>query len=438
MTQPPERAPRGAVLALAAGICLYFVALVHRTALGVAGVEALERFGTQATGLAMLSVAQVAVYAAMQVPAGHLLDRLGPARVMLAGGVLMALGQAAMAVTDSLALALAARVLIGAGDAPVFISVSRLVSAWFPPRRVPVLVQLTGFVGQTGQLASAVVVAWVLHGFGWAAAFGALAVVGLGVAGLVALHVRLPHAGEGAPAAAPDRLWVSLRAATATAGNRLGFWSHFLTPFSAYVLALLWGVPFFVTGQGQSPAGASGLLAVLTVSAMVSSPVTGVLTARHPLRRSWIVLGSALATGLAWVLLLSQSTPRPWWQLALFCAVVGAGGPVSLVGLDFARSWSPAERLGVASGYVNIGGFASSVSGVLLVGIVLQLVAPAGTTEYTLTHYRVAFSCLALPWLVGLVGVLRNRRLTRADLAADGVVVPPVRQVLRRYRRHHA
>lgn len=436
MSHPPARAPRGATAVFAAAIGLYFGAVVHRTSLGVAGVEALERFGVQATGLSMLSVVQVAVYAGLQIPAGHVIDRVGPRRVMVVGGILMALGQAAMAFTESFALAIAARVLLGAGDAPVFIAVSRLISAWFPPQRVPVLVQLTGLVGQSGQLVSAIVVAWVLHDLGWTPAFLVLAVVGLVLAGGAALRVRMPDSREQAELAPPDRLWVSVRASAATAGNRLGFWSHFLTPFSANVVALLWGVPFFVTAQGQSAAGASALLVVLTVSAMVSGPIAGVLTARHPLRRSWIILGSAFTTAFAWAALLSASTPRPWWQLALFCAVLGAGGPISLVGLDFARSWSPAARLGVASGYVNVGGFASTVIGVLLVGFVLQLVSPAGATSYSLEDYRLAFASLALPWLVGLVGVLRSRRLTRADLAAEGVIVPPVREAIQRYRRH--
>ena len=435
MTEPSVRAPRGAWAVLLAGVAVYFVAVVHRTALGVAGVEALDRFGTQATGLAMLSVTQVAVYAAMQIPAGHLLDRLGPKRVMVAGTILMGLGQGLMAVTDELGLAVLARALLGAGDAPVFISATRLISAWFPSRRVPVLVQLTGLIGQTGQLATAVPVAWVLIELGWTAAFGALAALGLLGAVAAGLWVRLPDAGE-RPAAEPgDRLWSAVRDAAATAGTRLGFWSHFLTPFSANVITLLWGVPFFVTAQGQSPASASALLVVLTVSAMLSGPVAGVLAARHPLRRSWIVLGSASATALAWVVLLSFSTPRPWWQLAIFCAVLGAGGPVSLVGLDFARTWSPAARLGVASGYVNVGGFASTVIGVLLVGLVLEIVAAPGAVRYSLEDYRIAFAALGLPWLVGLLGVVRTRNLTRMDLAARGGVVPPVREALRRYWR---
>ncbi len=435
MNHPSRRAGRSAVAVYAAALLVYFTALVHRTALGVAGVEALDRFDTHATGLALLSVTQIAVYAAMQIPAGHFLDRFGPMHVMVAGSLLMALGQAAMALTDSFVLALAARVLLGAGDAPVFISATRLIAAWFPARRVPVLTQATGFVGQAGQLATAIPVAWVLHELGWTPAFGALAVVGLVAAVVAALRIAMPTATERPPELPPDRLWVALRAATAVAGTRLGFWSHFLTPFSANVITLLWGVPFFVAAQGQSPAGASALLVVLTLSAMASGPVTGVLTGRHPLRRSWIVLASASATAIAWIVLLSFSTPRPFWQLAVFCVVLGAGGPVSLVGLDFARSWTPSSRLGVASGYVNVGGFASTVIGVLLVGLVLEIVAAPGAVRYSLEDYRVAFAALGLPWLVGLLGVVRTRNLTRMDLAARGVVVPPVREVLRRYWR---
>jgi len=434
VNQPSPRTRRAAAV-YGAALAVYFVAVVHRTALGVAGVEALDRFDTQATGLALLSVMQIAVYAAMQIPAGHFLDRFGPMRVMAVGSLLMAAGQAAMALTDSFALALAARVLLGAGDAPVFISATRLIAAWFPPRRVPVLTQATGFVGQTGQLATAVPVAWVLHELGWGPAFGGLAVVGLVMVVVAVVGVAMPASNERPRESPPDRLWAALRASTAVAGTRLGFWSHFVTPFSANVITLLWGVPFFVSAQGQSPAGASALLVVLTLSGMASGPVAGVLTGRHPLRRSWIVLASAIATALAWVALLSFDTPRPFWQLALFCVVLGAGGPISLVGLDFARSWSPGARLGVASGFVNIGGFASTVAGVLLVGLVLELVSAPGATSYSLADFRLAFAALALPWIVGVVGVLRNRRLTRADLASEGVVVPPIREAWRRSRR---
>jgi MFS family permease len=430
-TEP--RPTRAAWVVWAAAVLVYFVAVTHRTALGVAGVEAVARFDLAATGLALFSVVQLTAYAAMQIPAGQLVDRLGPRAMLTGGAVVMATGQLVLATAHSVPVALLARVLIGAGDAPVFIGACRLVAEWFPPRSVPVMVQVTGLIGQSGQLASAIPVAWLLHHHGWTTTFATLA--GVGVATAVVAGALLRSPARSADPGAREPFWHDVRLATTPAGVRLGFWSHFLTPFSANVVTMLWGVPFFVTAQRRSTAEASLLLTALTLTAMTTGPIIGRLTARHPLRRSWIVLGSATASLLAWVSVLAFDTPRPMWQLVLVVVVLGVGGPVSLVGMDFARTFSDAHRIGTASGFVNVGGFASTILSVLAIGVVLQVVSPPGTTTYSLDAFRVAFSVLLVPWVVGVLGVWRNRVRTRADLAATGVLVPPIRDVIRRRRR---
>lgn len=432
---PPVRAPsaRTATVVLVAAVTAYFVAVVHRTALGVAGVEAIDRFDLSATGLAMFSVTQLTVYAAMQIPAGRLLDRFGVRAMIVTGSLVMACGQLVLALAADVPAALTARVLIGGGDAAIFISVCRLVAEWFPPRRVPVLVQTTGLIGQAGQIASAIPVAWLLHRQGWTTTFGTLAALGLFAASLSAWKIRdRAPAATGAEAVAHDAFWPAVRESVRPAATRLGFWSHFVSPFSANVIALLWGVPFFVTAQHRTKAEASLLLTLLTLTAMTAGPVIGHLTSRHPLRRSWVVLTSSGATLAAWVLLLVHDTPRPMWQLAAFVVVIGVGGPVSLVGMDFARSSAPMRLLGTATGFVNSGGFISTITGVLAVGLVLQAVSPAGATTYSLDAYRLAFSVLLVPWVVGVVGVLRNRQRARAVLREAGTVIPTVRDVLRR------
>lgn len=433
------RGRRSATAVWAVAACAYLVAVVHRTSLGLAGVEAVDRFTLSPTGLAMFSVLQIGVYAALQIPAGRALDRFGARALVVTGSAVMAVGQALLALADDVPAALVARALIGGGDAAIFISACRLIAEWFPPRRIPVMVQVTGLVGQSGQIVSAVGVAALLHAAGWGTTFGVLAAVGLVMAGTAAVGLAARPSPADAPATAAERavrerFVQAVRAAAQPAGTRLGFWSHFVTPFSANVVGLLWGVPFLVTAQGRTPAEASVLLSVMTVSAMVAGLVVGQWTARHPLRRSWAVLGSATATLLAWVALLAPSTPRPWWQLVLFVVVVGAGGPVSLVGIDFARTFTAADRLGTATGFVNTGGFTSTIVGVLAVGVVLQLVSPAGATTFTLDAYRLAFAALLVPWAVGVVGVLLTRRRTRADLSAAGTPVPPLREALRRRR----
>ncbi len=430
------RGGRRAYVVLGVAVAAYFVGVVHRTALGVAGVEAIDRFGLAATGLALLSVVQLSFYALMQVPSGLLLDRFGARAMIGTGSLVMAGGQALLAVATTLPTALAARVLIGAGDAAIFISVVRLVALWFPPSRVPVLTQVTGLVGQAGQLASALPVAFLLHHGGWTTTFGTLAafglIAGLGAfAGIARPDTRPAPTVPAAPGQGREPLLRSIRLVVDEPGTRLGFWSHFVTPFSGNVFALLWGVPFLLTAQGLSAGEASLLLSLFTVTAMAAGPLIGLFTVRHPLRRSWAVLGTSSLTLVAWVLLLAQPTPRPLGQLAVFVVVIAVGGPASLVGMDFARSFAPAQRLGTATGFVNTGGFIATIGGVLAVGLVLQLVSPPGATTYSLDAYRAAFSVLAVPCGVGILGVLRNRRRTRTRMAATGVVVPPLRDAWR-------
>lgn len=420
---------RRAWLVFAAAAAAYLVAVAHRTALGVAGVEALDRFGTGASGLAVLSIAQLATYAALQVPAGRLLDRYGPRRVMIAGSLLMALGQVVMATCHEYWPAVIARVLIGAGDAPIFITASRLVAHWYPPRRAPLMIQAVAQLGQLGQLAAAIPVAWLLHAQGWNTTFLVLAGVGV-LAALAATTVRVPRDHDvGAAASARAHTTVTI----SRSGVWLGFWTHFTALFSANTIALLWGVPFFITAQGRSPAEASALLTVLTLAKLAGGPLVGTATARHPIRRSWLVLGFAGVTAIAWTAILLPSTPRPMWQLVAFVAVIGVGGPVSLVGLDYARTFADHRRLGTANGIVNTGGFVATILAVGLVGLVLEIAAPAGV--YDLDAYRLAFAALAVPWVIGVIGIVRTRRGARRDWASDGVVVRPVRDVLAERRR---
>lgn len=439
---------------VAAASFIYFVAVVQRTALGVAGVEALDRFGVEAMGLSLLSVVQITVYAALQLPAGALLDRLGPKRMLIIGSLIMGSGQLLLAFTDNITMALAARVLIGAGDAPVFIAATRLVSEWFPPRRAPLMVQVTGTLGQFGQIASAIPVAWLLHQQGWTFAFAALAAVGLVAASVSLWQVRMPPddytnlpvpavtgaQGEVAPASsahvsAVDNPPISMREAIRPPGVRLGFWTHWTGLFSANTVALLWGVPFFVQGQGLSPAQASGLLTLLVIANIAAAPVIGTLTARHPLRRSWLILGGAVVMAIAWAIILIPATPRPFWQLVGLVVVLGIGGPASLVGIDYARTFGLRGRLGTATGFANIGGFAATVVAVGLIGAVLQLVSP-GSSDYSLSDYRIAFASMLVPWTIGVIGIVHARRRTRAQMLAEGVVVPPLRDVWQRRRRH--
>ena len=341
------------------GVFAYLIAVMQRTTIGVAGVAATDRFHVSASVLSTLAVVQLIVYAGMQVPVGVLIDRIGSRVLMLIGTALMVVGQVAVAFAPTITIAIVGRVLVGAGDATVFTSLMRLVNSWFRGRIVPQLSQWIGNVGQLGQVLSAIPFALLLHLSGWTVAF--LSAAALSVVALIGITVGISDRPVGAsegprPASWPDSLR-QLRISLTRPGTQLGFWSHFVTQSSGTVFSLLWGIPFLVFALGIEPAEASALLTVLVGAGLISGPILGILTARFPLRRSNLVLGIVALMAVAWSLVLLWPGTPPLWTVIVLIAAIGIGGPGSLIGFDFARTFNPLHSLGSANGIVNVGGF---------------------------------------------------------------------------------
>lgn len=412
------------------GLSAYLVGVMHRTSFGVAGLDAAARFHATPAALSGFVVLQLLVYASLQVPAGVLLDRFGAKRMVVTGALVMAAGQLVLALATSLPLAVAARVLVGAGDALTFISVLSVVGAWFPPRRVPLMTQLTGLCGQLGQVLSAVPLAALLHGPGWTTAFVSAAALGLAVAiaVLTVLRDRPPGVVVERVAVSPREVLAGLAQSWREPGTRLGLWTHMGTQFSGTVFALLWGVPYLVAGQGFSTGQASALLTLFVAVGIAVGPLFGEFTARHPLRRSWLVLAVIAVTAGVWTAVLVVPPPAPRWMLVLLVVVLALGGPGSMIGFDFARTFNPDHRHGTAVGIVNIGGFVASLLVALGVGVLL------GPDGYTPDGFRGAWTVQYVIWFFAGAAVLVTRRRARRAMAAQGVVVPPLREVLARRR----
>jgi MFS family permease len=429
VTTPTAARPTGrAYTVWAVGLVAYVVAIFQRGSLGVAAVEAQHRFDAGASAISLFLVLQLAVYAVMQIPVGVALDRFGSRRMVAAGAVTMAAGQLLLAVATAVPTAIAARVLVGAGDAMTFISVLRVVSLWFPGGSVPLITQLTGILGQLGQVAAAYPLIRVLHATSWTSTFVGAAAVGVLVGILVLVALRDAPAGSVGTRSSAGL--AEVRAGLADSwrepGTRIGLFTHLVTGFSGTVFALLWGYPFLTVGEGRSPGTAAGLLTLLVVVGMGVGPLLGRLCGRWPLRRSVLVFGILAATSGVWTVVLLWPGRVPLALLVLLVVVLATNGPGSMIGFDYARTENPMERIGSASGVVNVGSFVASLLTVLAIGAVLDLLTPGTSTDYSLGAFRAAFAVQYLFWAVGLIGVVRHRRELRARLARDGVVLAPL------------
>ncbi|MBG6054327.1 sugar phosphate permease [Salinibacterium sp. CAN_S4] len=417
----------------------YIIAFMQRSSLGIAAVEATQRFEVAAAALSTLAVVQLAVYAGLQIPVGVMLDRVGPKFLLVAGASLMAAGQVTLAVSPTLGVAIVGRVLVGAGDAMTFISAIRLLASWFSGRRLTFASQVFGTLGQFGQLLSAFPLSLALHAWGWTPTYlSAASVSVIAVVALLVVVSNAPVVATGSRIEVAERpSWSAslhhLRESMGRPGTQLGFWSHFVTQSSLTTFTLLWGFPFLSVGLGYGPSGAAVLITVTVASALVSGPILGILTARYPFRRSNIVIGIVVAMAVAWGIVLAWPGIPPTWAVIGLLIVIAVGGPGSLIGFDFARSFNPMRAYGSASGIVNVGGFLATFVMMFLIGVVLDVIdkATGGSGRpadlYAFDSFRIAFLMQYVIVGIGVGMLLHARHRTRRRLhEEEGIEVAPL------------
>lgn len=400
------------LLVWGSGALVYFVAVLHGSSLGIAGLAAAGRFHVDASALSMFCLVQVFVYMAMQIPVGMLIDRFGVKAVLVVSLVLLTAGQLGFALADSFPQALASRAVLGCGDAMTFISVLELGKRWLPARVSPVAAQAAGLLGMVGNLVSTALLVPLLHSDGWTHTFagtaigGAVALVPL----LLVVKDRPKKAVRGirreqAETPREKMRLSSVAAAWKEPGTRMGMWVSFTSQFSMMVFLLLWGMPFLVKGEGLTRVHASLLLSLLVVSSILFGIVFGPVLARRRTLRLPIVAVVAGSHLVGWVLTIAwPGAHAPLWLLVFLCLALGAGGPAATIGFDFATGANPPERHGVAAGIVNMGSF---------IGAIIALAAIGAVLDATHDDYRLAFVSVVVISVFGLTQLIRHRRPVR-------------------------
>jgi len=419
----------------------YLIGVTQRTSFGVLTVDATERFHVNAAVVSTVAVVQIVVYAALQIPVGILVDRIGPRTLIVCGAVLMAVGQAVLAIAPSIGFVIFARVLVGMGDAATFVSVIRMLPNWFGGRVLPQLSQWVGIIGQLGQIVSAVPFALLLHSLGWSP--GLLIASG---ASVVAAAVALALVRRGEPPAATSPVPTSsalqqLGASIRRPGTQLGFWAHLVGGTVPTLMSIMWGYPFLTAGLGYDVPTAATIFSLLVLGSVLAGPVVGVLVARFPLRRSNVVLTLVTVIFVLFAAVLAWPGVPPVGLVAALFIAIGTGGPGSLVGFDLARTFNPSHALGSASGIVNVGGFLGGFVSMLLIGVTLDVIdtarvaGGAASQLYSFDSFRIAF---LVPFAIvgsGVVGLLHARRRTRRRMYEErGIEIAPLWVALFRSR----
>lgn len=448
----------------------YVLALINRSSFSRLGTTAQVHFEIEATLLSVLLVMQVAVYAGMQIPMGVLLDRFGPTKIIASGLFVMSCGQLLLAYAPGVSSAVLARILVGVGDAGLFIGALRLVAEWFPHNLVPVMSQFTGMLGSLGQVVAVVPLPALVQQTSWSVGFTVLAAVTFAGTLLAGVVLR-DYSGSktivqqifGGPAhrlkkdtqsaAATPRLWdspigniapptrfisvvgqqkTSLLAAfiflLRRPGVRLGYWVHFGTAGALHCYLLLWGSAFLTGGVGIDNAVAAALITFTVLATIVAALVIGPLQARYKRHRITITVGYIFLVAATWALVL-------WWPagvppiplLFVASAILALGGPLCMLAFDIVRTHVQRNQIGMASGIINTGSFTAALFLLFGIGVLLDL-QDAGLPEtYSWEAFRVAMSLQFVVWGIALAGIVfefpkAKRALERRRARARGNV----------------
>ena len=136
-------------------------------------------------------------YALCQVPAGVLLDRLGPTRVGRWGALLWGIASTMTALAGGFAGILVARILLGIAEAPSFPASAKATGYWFPRRERAFATSLFDAASKFSNVIGVPLVAFIVVRAGWRWGFGLTAVLSFGYFIAFYLIYRDPSADSG-------------------------------------------------------------------------------------------------------------------------------------------------------------------------------------------------------------------------------------------------
>src|SRR5579872_3648007 len=320
----------------------------------LAGALARE-FGFNQALAGLLTTGIFATHAAMQVPGGHLVDRLGARNVLIFALAWVALGNFAIAFSGAYWQLLGWKIFTGVGTGTCFVAGARYIHEALAGPRLPLA---QGLYGGSILLGSGFVILAVPRIFvwmGWRGAFLVTAIV----------------------AAAAWVLWIiaapRVRARTHARGSFRGMlgspqlWLLGLMQMASFGLAIVVGA-WIVALLGKAfgmPAAKAGLVGSLVLLLGITTRPLGGALKRHTGVRA-LLAGSFLLNAAGCFALASGWSSLPLAVLAVVFLGMGCGAPYAAL-FTRAAALFPG-RAGAAMGMVNMLGILMILIGAPLAG----------------------------------------------------------------------
>ena len=394
-----------AVLAL-----MYILVYFYRVSLAVVAGDISRELRLTPQQLGSLSGILFYVDAVALIPLGPMIDRLGSRLVISGSGILTAIGGILFSQADSLATAMAARVLIGIGTASVLMATFTVFSNWFSKQEFGRVSGLMVAVGNLGNLFATAPLALSVAAVGWRSSFLAIGIVQIVVTVLVFGMVRdRPLIAEAPAAPAPGSEKTGMLAAWREIFGTKDFWLLGAIAFAWYgnYLALqgLWGGPYLMDVLRLSREATGNVLMFTSLGFIAGSTVTDTVARRffrsykRTLLAGQLVLALLMTGFLGWVELL----PLPLLMAVFF--LIGLAVSSGVMIYPIIRAMFPVQIVGTALTSLNFFVLLGAAATQQVMGVIIgSLDRPAGGVTPTAFHmaFLLPVVCLAAAILLFL------------------------------------
>jgi len=346
-------------------------------------------------------------YTLMQIPAGLLVDRFGPRRLITLSAIVCSLGAFFFGGTQTYTMACLGRFFMGFGSAFAFICVLVVASRWFQKKSFALLVGMAQFLAAMGALSGELPLSYAIDTLGSRHMMMILAALGMVIALIALIFVR-DYPQEATPTHHQDRhlkLWHKLaeilthKQTYAIGAYAFCSWA----PVAAF--AALWGVPFMIELYQISNTHAALAIAMVWLGCAFSAPFLGWVS--DLLGRRCLPLQVAAIIGTfcsAMVIYL----PLPFWLACVLLIGLGVAGSGQIVTFALVQETNRPSMTGAAIGFNNMAVVAGGAIFQPLIGWILHSLwngqTSLGIPIYSVNSYKFALMliplCFATAWIL--------------------------------------
>ncbi len=388
----------------------FVLAFFHRVAPTVLADELASSLSASAVALGSIAAMYFHIYAAMQIPAGIIADKVGTRITVGLSAAIGGVGSIIFALAQDVFTASVGRFVIGFGVSFAFVGTLRAVGFWFRPEQYA---QVSGWiilVGNLGAILAGTPLALALQVITWRTAFLIVGGFSLLLAAAILLLVRNKPQDAGFSMPGSEHLQhdeVSFMQGLVICVKRPAIWLCFIAGFalvgSFFGFAGIWAVPFLTHKVGLSASEAANCL-TLALLLLAFSPAFIGWFSDHLANRKLIIVFSSLTGAITWAV-FGFVPNLGFWGACITMTIGGAACCGMVVIYATAKDLAPTSAEGFAVALVNTGLFTGAALLQIWLGWLLSLngYAPDGDIP---PDFGWAMWSLVLVSLAGFVAAL--------------------------------